>query len=72
MPVMDGTEVMEKLDKNPRTKNIPVLFLTSLISKNEELGKFAKDRRFFAKPIDREKLLEEIERCIGSSIRFHS
>ena len=59
MPIMDGTETKEKLEKNPRTKNIPVLFLTSLISKNDELGKFAKDRRFLAKPIDREKLLEE-------------
>ena len=65
MPVMDGTETAEKLEKNPRTKNIPVLFLTSLISKNDELGKSAKDRRFLAKPIDKEKLLEEIEGCIG-------
>ena len=68
MPIMDGTEAMEKLEKNPRTKNIPVLFLTSLISKNDELGKFAKDRRFLAKPIDREKLLEEIEGRIEKNI----
>jgi len=68
MPIMDGTEAMEKLEKNPRTKNIPVLFLTSLISKNDELGKFAKDRRFLAKPIDREKLLEEVEGCIEKNI----
>ena len=31
MPVMDGTEAMVRLEKNPRAKNIPMLFLTSLI-----------------------------------------
>ena len=68
MPVMDGTEAMEKLEKNPRTKNIPVLFLTSLISKNDELGKFAKGRRFLAKPIERDRLLDEVERRIEKNI----
>jgi CheY-like chemotaxis protein len=72
MPIMDGTEAMEKLEKNPRTKNIPVLFLTSLISKNDELGKSATHGRFLSKPIDREKLIEEVESCIGGSVRFYS
>ncbi len=61
MPVMDGTEAMERLEKNPRTKKIPVLFLTSLISKNEEFDNCTANRRFLAKPIDKDKLLEEIE-----------
>jgi two-component system alkaline phosphatase synthesis response regulator PhoP len=71
MPIMDGTEAMEKLEKNPRTKNIPVLFLTSLISKKEEFDNCTGKRRFLAKPIDREKLLEEIEGCIGGSKKFY-
>jgi CheY-like chemotaxis protein len=71
MPIMDGTEAMEKLEKNPRTKNIPVLFLTSLISKKEEFENSTTNRRFLAKPIDREKLLEEIEERIGGSKKFH-
>ena len=71
MPIMDGTEAMEKLEKNPRTKNIPVLFLTSLISKKEEFDNCTANRRFLAKPIDRDKLLEEVERCIGGSIKFN-
>ena len=71
MPVMDGTEAMEKLEKNPRTRNIPVLFLTSLISKKEEFDNCTANRRFLAKPIDRDKLLEEVERCIGGSIKFN-
>jgi CheY-like chemotaxis protein len=68
MPIMDGTETKENLEKNPRTKNIPVLFLTSLISKKEELENRAANRRFLAKPIEREKLLEEVERDLEKTI----
>ena len=64
MPVMDGTETIELLKKNPRTKNIPVIFLSSLITKKDELGKFAKSKGYLAKPIVREKLLKEIEKCL--------
>jgi two-component system alkaline phosphatase synthesis response regulator PhoP len=71
MPIMDGTETIGKLEKNPRTKNIPVLFLTSLISEKEEIKNHTGNRRFISKPIDREKLLEELEKCIGGSIRFN-
>jgi len=66
MPVMDGTVTLEYLEKNPRTRNIPVLFLTSLISKSEESGKGTMGRCILAKPIDKDKLLKEIERCIES------
>ena len=68
MPVMDGTEAMEKLEKNPRTKNIPVLFLTSLISKDEESENSTANRRILAKPIDRNRLLDEVERRIEKNI----
>jgi len=64
MPVMDGTIAVEYLEKNPRTKNIPVLFLTSIISKKEESRNLVANRRFLAKPIEKEKLLNEIERCL--------
>ena len=64
MPVMDGTITVEYLEKNPRTKNIPVLFLTSLISKKEELMKSSKNRLFLAKPIEKDKLINEIEKCL--------
>ena len=67
MPVMDGTEAMERLEKNPRTKNIPVMFLTSLISKDEEVDNCTTNRRFLAKPIDRDKLLKEVEKCLDKS-----
>ena len=62
MPVMDGTETVMHLEKNPRTKDIPVLFLTSLISKKEESGKSTLNRCFLAKPIDSSQLLKEVEK----------
>ena len=64
MPIMDGTETIEHLEKNPRTKNIPVLFLTSLISKKEESGKLTMNRCFLAKPIDSDQLLKEVGRSL--------
>ena len=64
MPVMDGTETIKFLEKNPRTKNIPVLFLTSLISREEESSRFDSNRCFLAKPIEKDKLLKEVERWI--------
>lgn len=70
MPIMDGTELMENIEKNPRTKNIPVLFLTSIISKKEEFANYTANRHFIAKPIDKEKLIGKVESCIGGSVRF--
>jgi len=64
MPDMDGTLTLKNLEANPRTRNIPVLFLTSLISKKEELTKSIKNRNVLAKPIDRDTLLREIKKCI--------
>ena len=64
MPIMDGTEAMEHLEKNPRTRNIPVLCLISLISKNEEFENNTSNRRFLAKPIEKEKLINEIEKSL--------
>ncbi len=67
MPVMDGTVTIERLKKNPRTKEIPVIFLSSLITKKDEMGKYAKSKGYLAKPIDREKLLKEIDKHLEKS-----
>ncbi len=66
----DDPVTLEMLEKNSRTKNIPVLFLTSLISEKEEFSNHTGNRRFLAKPIEREKLLAEIARYIGGSVRL--
>lgn len=66
MPGMDGTEAISILKGKSVTKNIPVIFLTGLLSGNddgEELdinagGVYVKS---IAKPFDNAKLLEVIK-----------
>jgi CheY-like chemotaxis protein len=62
MPTMEGSEVAAKLKENPLTKNIPVIFLTAILSKDEELSKkhMIADNIIFAKPFDPEELLSYI------------
>jgi CheY-like chemotaxis protein len=63
MPDMDGGEVADILKKNPRTKEIPIIFLSSLISKEEERTGAKKDIvSFLSKPYNREMLLNEVRR----------
>jgi CheY-like chemotaxis protein len=65
MPDMDGGEVADILKKNPRTKDIPIIFLSSLISKEEEKTGAKKDIvSFLAKPYNREALLNEVRRYL--------
>ena len=73
MPDMDGTQVAAALQEDPTTRNIPVIFLTCLITKKtEEIGSRYHDTGryvFIAKPYDLDKLLLEIDRLIGARVR---
>lgn len=42
MPGMDGYEVLKRLKKDPRTKDIPVIVLTALTGEEEEVGRAMK------------------------------
>ena len=66
MPNMEGGEVAEHLKENIRTKNIPVIFLTALLSKNEEYKEnhIIAGNITFAKPIDTGELLAQIKRLL--------
>ena len=69
MPEMEGEEVAAKLKGYSRTKNIPVIYLTALFPKAEE-EKFkskAGGNIIFVKPLDAEKLLEEMKKLLGST-----
>ena len=47
-------------------KEIPIFFVTCLQSKEEETRPgFVVGRRIFAKPVDIDKLVEEIKKNIG-------
>ena len=65
MPDMDGTEVASALKQNPRTRKIPIIFLSSLISAEEERSSIKKDPvSYLSKPYNREKLLNEIRKYV--------
>ncbi len=66
MPEMDGPEVATHLRENARTREIPIVFLTALISKEEEAHyrHFVANNITLAKPFDTEELAELIESTI--------
>ena len=70
LPDLSGTEVAEALKSNPKTTNIPVVFLTCLVDKEEE----AKDNDYIiggntllGKPYSAEELLGVIKNKLGES-----
>ncbi len=68
MPDMDGAKTAEVLQSEPLTKNIPVIFLTCLLTKEEEEGKIGKiigGKYFIAKPYNPNELIEAITKHIG-------
>lgn len=66
MPDENGPAVLSKLRSNEATKNIPVIFLTS-ISERDKLQKalVMKPQGYLLKPIERDKLIETIAKHIG-------
>jgi CheY-like chemotaxis protein len=69
MPDIDGTQVAAALQEDPTTRNIPVIFLTCLITKKtQEIGLRYHDidrYAFMSKPYDLDNLLMEINRLVG-------
>ena len=63
MPEMSGPDVVEHLSADATTKNIPVIFLTGVVTQKdvEESKGVIGGRRFIAKPITSEKLKSTIE-----------
>ena len=63
MPDMSGAEVAEELLQDTRTKNIPIIFITALVKKEEvdkESGLMG-GREFIAKPVSKEELIMRIK-----------
>ena len=67
MPDIDGGEVSSRLKEDPRTTDIPVIFLTALVSKIEEKKKdhVLGSNVLIAKPYDIEELLTQIEMLLS-------
>jgi len=65
MPDLDGGEVAEILRNNEKTRDIPIIFLSSLISKSEEKFGGKKDIvSFLSKPYNRALLLNEVRKYL--------
>ena len=60
MPEMDGTVVAAQLKERPDTSDIPIIFLTGLVTKSEEYCHDAVNHVFIAKPYDVDDLMDQI------------
>jgi len=68
MPDMSGGMAAHYLSENISTESIPIIFLTSIISEDQEMmvDNQEGNYQFLAKPIKVEHLLDEIEKCLRS------
>lgn len=67
MPKIDGPAIARAVRDNPETANTPIIFLTGLLPKNEQLGerKTEGGEYLFAKPFESSQLLNLIKKIIG-------
>jgi CheY-like chemotaxis protein len=67
MPGMSGGMTAHHLSENIVTSPIPIIFLTSIISEEQEMVVDNEDGSylFLAKPINAERLREEISKVLG-------
>ena len=67
MPGMSGREVCEKIRKNPKTKNLKIVFLT--VARFSEMGKGVLKKLnvldYITKPFDNKDLVRRIKNIVG-------
>lgn len=71
MPGVTGPDVADTLRQDPLTENIPLVFLTALVTPKEIGAETIKEiggHEFIAKPIDTDRLVS----CINRLLRFSS
>ncbi|HQP91555.1 MAG TPA: response regulator [Candidatus Omnitrophota bacterium] len=69
LPDIDGTDVAVELMQERDTRDIPIIFLTSVLTKNEQMesGEIIANRCIVAKPCKTEEILGLIKDRIGSA-----
>jgi CheY-like chemotaxis protein len=67
MPEISGGQVAEQLLESPRTRDIPVLFITAIASRREVQSQegIIGGRQFIAKPVTPEELMLKINRVLA-------
>lgn len=70
LPDMDGSDVAAELLNNPSTSNIPIIFLTGILTKSDQakVGDVVAGRHIIAKPCKSEEILALIKAKIGSPV----
>ncbi len=70
MPEMDGFEACRRLADNPRTRSIPVVFVSTKAQRADQVwARMQGGRELIAKPYTAEHLLSAIRRHAGSGPR---
>ncbi|MFH1458378.1 MAG: response regulator [Candidatus Omnitrophota bacterium] len=68
MPGIEGGDVASVLSEDPATQDIPIIFLTGILTKEEQLlGKKTGKYRVIAKPIAARELLGLIVQALSGS-----
>ena len=66
MPHFDGGDVAAQIRADARLKNLPIIFLTAMVTKTEtEARALLGGYPFIAKPVTPERLVENIEKHLG-------
>jgi len=67
MPGMDGSQTSQVLKNDPQTKKIPIIFLTCLVTKEEEAKEIPsiEGECFLAKPYDSNELIRKIKKHLS-------
>jgi CheY-like chemotaxis protein len=67
MPGLDGSEVADRLHAVPQFRNIPIIFLTAAVKKQEvaEREGICGGIPFVAKPIEFQEVLRHMEKVFG-------
>jgi CheY-like chemotaxis protein len=66
MPVLNGIEMCKQIKDAPKTRDIPVLFLTSIKTPTNVIECFeAEAENYLEKPVDPKVLVHEIEHILG-------
>jgi len=70
LPDIDGSDVAVELLQGPATREIPIIFLTSIVTKleQEETGEIIANRCIVAKPCKPEEILSLVKSRIGSAV----
>ncbi|MBA2623153.1 MAG: response regulator [Chthoniobacterales bacterium] len=65
MPNLDGGDIAAQLRADSTLQNIPIVFLTGIVTRQEaETGPLLGGFPFISKPVDREKLVQQIEKYL--------